>query len=88
MAQAVELASGSARVQLEGLLRQIEAVGAKEPAKDRPLVKQTLLETQALSPAETLYVYRISSDVPGIHPITARLWLSKEGNTWHVSKFV
>jgi hypothetical protein len=40
MAQAVELASGSARVQLEGLLRQIEAVGAKEPAKDRPLVKR------------------------------------------------
>jgi hypothetical protein len=90
MAEAVKLASGSARAKLEGLLREIEAVGAKEPARDKPLVKATLLEMQPASQDETLYIYRVTSDeeVEGMEPITAKLWLGKEGGAWCVSKFV
>jgi len=90
MAEAVKLASGSAKTKLEGSLREIEAMGAKEPAKDRPLVKATMLETQPVSQDEMLYTYRVTSDVEveGMEPITAKLWLSKEGDAWRVSKFV
>ena len=90
MAEAVKLASGSAKTKLEEFLREIEAMGAKEPAKDRPLVKATLLEMQPLSQDEILYIYRVTSDVEveGMEPITAKLWLSKEGDAWRVSKFV
>jgi hypothetical protein len=37
-----------------------------------------------------LYIYRVTADVEveGMEPITAKLWLSKEGNAWRVSKFV
>jgi len=90
MAEAVKLASGSAKAELEGSLREIEAMGAKKPAKDRPLVKATMLETQPVSEDEMLYIYRVTSDVEveGMEPISAKLWLSKEGNAWRVSKFV
>ena len=90
MAEAVKLASGSAKAKLEGSLREIEAMGAKKPAKDRPLVKATMLETQPVSEDEMLYIYRVTSDVEveGMEPISAKLWLSKEGNAWRVSKFV
>jgi hypothetical protein len=90
MAEAVKLASGSAKTKLEGFLREIEATGAKEPAKDRPLVKATMLETQPVSQDEMQYIYRVTADVEveGMEPITAKLWLSKEGNAWRVSKFV
>jgi hypothetical protein len=33
------------------------------------------------------YVYRIDSEVSGIQPITAKLRLSKDGNTWSVGEF-
>jgi hypothetical protein len=90
LAEAVKLASGSAREMLEGSLQEIEAMGAKEPASDKPLVKAVLLETQPASEDAILYIYQVSSDVEveGMEPITAKLWLSKEGNAWRVSKFV
>lgn len=90
MAEAVKLTSGSAKTQLDGLLREIVAVGAKEPAKDKPLVKATMLEMQPAAEDAILYIYRITSDVEaeGMEPITAKLWLSKDGNVWRVSKFV
>jgi len=90
LAEAVKLASGSARVKLEGSLREIETAGVKEPAKDKPVVEVALQETQNISPEEMLYVFSVQSDsaVRSMEPITARLWLSKEGNTWSVSKFV
>jgi len=90
MAEAVKLASGSAKAKLEEFLREIEAVDAQQPAKDKPLVKATMLEMQPLSQDEILYIYRVTSDVEvgGMEPITAKLWLSKEGDAWRVSKFV
>jgi len=90
MAEAVKLSSGSARVKLEELLQEIEAVGAKEPAADKPRVKAVLLEMQPVSQETIMYIYRVTSDVDvqGMQPVTARLWLSKAGETWLVSKFV
>jgi hypothetical protein len=90
MAEAVKLASGSAKAKLEEFLREIEAVDAQQPAKDKPLVKATMLEMQPLSQDDFLYIYRVTSDVEveGMEPITVKLWLSKEGNAWRVSKFV
>ena len=90
MAEAVKLTTGGARTKLEGFLQEIEAAGAKEPAKDKPLVTATLLETQPVSQDEILYTYRVTSDVEveGMEPITAKLWLSNEGNAWRVSDFV
>ena len=89
MTAAVKLASGSAKAKLKGFLREIEASGAKEPARDKPLLKATLQETQTVSQDEILYVYRVVSEVQveGMEPITAKLWLSEEGNVWRVSKF-
>ena len=90
MAEAVTLASDSAKTKLEGFLREIDAAGVKEPARDKPLVTATLQEMQPIAQDAILYIYRVTSDVEvhGMKPITARLWLSKEGNTWYVSKFV
>jgi hypothetical protein len=97
MAGAVKLTSGSAKAKLDSLLRESVAVGAKEPPKDKPLVKATLQETQPAPDGTILYIYRVTSDsppvmgdveVPVAEPITARLWLSKQGNAWYVSKFV
>lgn len=88
MAGAVKLASGKAKIQLEGLLSQIEAAGAREPVKDKPRVKVTLVETQSVTAEAIGYVYRIDSETPGIAPITARLRLNKEGKSWTVSEFV
>ena len=87
MAGAVKLASGSARTRLEGLLSQIQAAGANEPVKEKPRVKVTLVETQPVAAEAVGYVYRIDSETPGIAPITAKLRLSKEGNSWTVSEF-
>ena len=89
LAAAVKLASGGARESLEGSLREIESMGAGEPAADEPVVKAELLESQSVSPDEMLYVYRVSSDVEagGMQPITARLTLRREGNAWRVSGF-
>ena len=90
LAAAVKLATGEARVKLEKRLQQIEAMGVKEPVKNVPQVKVVLLETQAVSADEMLYVYRVTSgvEVEGMKPITARLRLIKEGNVWHVSNFL
>jgi len=90
LAAAAKLASGSARAQLEKRLQEIEAAGVKEPRMDKPIVKAVLLETQTVSQNEMQYVYRVASDVEvaGMKPVTARLWLSKEGNIWHVDKFI
>jgi hypothetical protein len=90
VAAAVELTSGSARTLLENRLKQIEAAGVSEPAAARPKIKTLLLETQPVSPSEILYVYSVASDVEvaGMKPVTAKLWLSKEGSAWHVSKFL
>jgi len=90
LAKAAELTSGDARVKLEASLREIEEMKAKEPSADRPAVKATLLERRTISQDEMLYYYRIASaaEVEGMAPITTGIWLSKEGNTWKVSKFL
>ena len=87
VAGAAKLASGAAKIKLDGVLQQIEATGLKEPAKDKPRVKVTLLETQSVSADAVGYVYRIDSETPGIQPITAKLRLSKDGAAWSVSEF-
>jgi hypothetical protein len=90
LAEAVKLASGSAKVRLEELSREIEAMGAKEMAADKPPVKAELLETRSNSSDKTLYIYRVTSDeeVGGMKPVTARRLLTREGNVWRVSEFV
>jgi hypothetical protein len=90
LAGAARLASGSARENLEKYLREIESVGTREPAGDEPAVTATLAETETLAPDQMLYVFRVASDVEvgGMEPVTARLWLGKEGGTWFVSRFV
>lgn len=90
LAGAARLASGSARENLEKDLREIESVGAREPAGDGPAVTATLAETETLAPDRMLYVFRVASDVEvGVmEPVTTRLWLGKESGTWFVSRFV
>jgi hypothetical protein len=90
LAEAVKLASGSAKAKLEGVLQESAVMDAKEQAADEPLVKVELLETQSNSSDKILYIYRVTSDVEvgGMEPITARLLLSQEGNVWRVSEFV
>jgi hypothetical protein len=88
MAEVVKLASGSAKTKLERYLREIEASGTTAAAEDKPHVKTTLRETQPISENDVRYVYRVTAEESGIDPITAELWLSKEGGTWYVSKFV
>ena len=88
VAEAAKLTSGSAQEKLEQTLREINSMDAKEPAKDKPLVKATMLEMQPLSQDEVMYRYRITSDVEtqGMGPVAATLWISKQGNAWRVSK--
>ena len=88
VAGAAKLASGAAKARLDGVIQQIEATGLKEPSKDKPRVKVTLVQTQSVSADAVGYVYRIDSETPGIQPITAKLRLSKDGNAWSVSEFV
>jgi hypothetical protein len=90
LVKAVELTSGDARAKLEGSLREIKEMKAKKPPADRPVVKVTLLKTRPISQTQTLYYYRVASDVEvaGMAPITTGIWLNKEGNTWKVTKFV
>ena len=90
LAEAVKLASGSAKARLEGVLQESAVMDAKEQAADEPLVKAELLETQSNSSDKILYIYRVTSDVAvgGMEPVTARLLLSQEGNVWRVSEFV
>jgi hypothetical protein len=90
LAEAVKLASGSAKAKLEGGLQETAVMDAKEQAADEPLVKAELLETQSNSSDKILYIYRVTSDVEvgGMEPITTRLLLSQEGNVWRVSEFV
>jgi hypothetical protein len=86
-AGAAKLASGAAKATLDEVLQQIEAAGVKEPRKDKPRVKTTLVETQSMSADAIEYVYRVDPETPGIHPITAKLRLSKDGGAWSVSQF-
>ena len=90
LAEAVKLATGSAKAKLEGVLQETAVLDAKEQTADEPLVKAELLETQSNSSDKILYIYRVTSDVEvgGMEPITARLLLSQEGNVWRVSEFV
>jgi hypothetical protein len=90
VAEAAGLATGDARTKLDDSLREIEAAGGSEPAADKPRVKATLLETEPASDDGILYVYRVTSEseVEGMEPITAKLWLSKEGRDWRVKRFV
>lgn len=87
--EAAKLASGSALEKLEETVQEINAMGAKEPAGDKPLVKATMLEMQPISQDEMLYIYRVTSgtEVQGMAPVTANLWVSKKDNAWSVSKF-
>jgi hypothetical protein len=87
MAAAAKLASGAAKSKLDGLLQQIEAAGVKEPPKEKPQVKTTLVEPPSMAGDAIGYVYRIDSETPGIQPITAKLRLTKEGSAWAVSEF-
>jgi hypothetical protein len=88
IAEAVKLSRGAAKETLEKELEQIRAVGAKEPAADKPAVTTQLVETQPVSPDESLYFFRVESSVQEVEPITAELTLRREDGSWHVSKFV
>ena len=87
VAGAAKLASGAAKTSLDAALQRIEATGLKEPTEDKPRVKVTLVEKKSVSTDAIGYVYRIDSESPGIQPITAKLRVSKDGNTWSVSEF-
>ena len=87
VAGAAKLASGAAKTSLDAALQRIEATGLKEPSEDKPRVKVTLVEKKSVSTDAIGYVYRINSEAPGIQPITAKLRVSKDGNTWSVSEF-
>jgi hypothetical protein len=52
VAGAAKLASGMAKTTLEGVIQQIEAAGMKEPPKDQPRVKITLMEKRDVSGVE------------------------------------
>jgi hypothetical protein len=90
LAEAAKLTSGDARKQIDGVLREIDEMKAKEPPADKPQVQVTLLETQQSGQDGMTYVYRVASDVEvhGMAPILVELSLRKEGGTWSVSKFV
>lgn len=87
MADAAKLASGPAKARLDGLLQQIDAAGVKEPPKEKPKVKTTLVEPPSMAGDSIGYVYRIDSETAGIQPITAKLRLTKEGSGWVISEF-
>ncbi len=87
VAGAAELASGKTKVRLDEVWRQIEASGLKEPAKDKPSVDITLVEANPINADAVGYIYRVVSSVPGVQPITVKLHLTKEGESWKVSEF-
>ena len=88
MAAAVKFTSGSAQEKLGPLAQQIESEGISEPVQDKPIVQITRPETKKVSPTEMLYVYRVTTEMAQIAPITVKLSLTKDGNKWSVSKFV
>lgn len=90
LAGAAELASGATRERIEELLREMEAMGGTESPAEKPPVKVTLMGSQTDAQDEKLYIYQVTPEVEveGMEPVTVRLWLRKEGNTWFVSKFV
>ena len=79
--------SGKTKARLDEVLRQIEASGLKEPAKDKPSVDITLAEVNPINADAVGYIYRVVSSVPGVQPITVKLRLTKEGESWKVSEF-
>ena len=87
MAAAVKFTSGSAQEKLGPEAQEIASEGITEPVQDKPIVKITRPEVKKISPTETRYVYQVTSEVPQITPITAKLSLTKDGNSWTVSKF-
>jgi hypothetical protein len=86
MPAAVKLSTGRARAKLTAILQEIEASGAREPPKDEPRVKATLIDKLPVDASAVEIVYRVESDVTGILPITATLRLSREGDEWYVSE--
>ena len=88
LAEAAKLTSGSARAQIDSALREIDEAKAEESSADRPQVQVTLLETQQMPPDRVSYFYQVASaeQVHGMAPVLVRLWLSKEGGAWSVSK--
>jgi hypothetical protein len=59
VAEAAKFASGAAKTRLDGVLQQIQATGLKEPTKDKPRVRVTLLETQSVSADALCLSYRL-----------------------------
>ena len=57
VAGAAKLASGAAKTGLDEVLQQIEAARMKEPAKDKPRVNITLVETQPVSVNAIGYIW-------------------------------
>jgi hypothetical protein len=57
-----------------------------EPVKDKPSVDITLAEANPVTADAVGYIYRVVSSVPGVQPITAKLHLTKEGESWKVSE--
>jgi hypothetical protein len=90
LAEAVKLTGGSARAKLEEILSEMKELKVKKPSTEKPIMEVAMLEARPISQDEILYVYRIASDVevPSMEPVTARLWLNKEGTGWKVTKFV
>ena len=88
MSGATRLASGVARTGLEGLLREIEAAGAKEAAKSKPQVKVTLVKAQPVSADVVNYVYRVDSRRGASSRSPRNYRLNRQGKTWSVSEFV
>lgn len=90
LAGAVKLTSGSARGRLEGLMGDMEAIGGKEPGAEKPSVKVKFVESQTDAGDQMLYIYQVTPavEVEGMEPVTVRIWLNKEDNTWYVSKFI
>lgn len=87
VAAAAELASGKTKSRLDDVSRQIEASGLKEPAKDKPSVDITLVEANQINAGAVGYIYRVVSSAPAVQPITVKMRLTKEGESWKVSEF-
>jgi hypothetical protein len=87
MGVAAKLASGGAKANLTAALQQIDAAGAKEPAKDIPAVKTSLVEKQSVASNAYRFVYQIDPGVPEAKPITATLQVTEESGRWYVSEF-
>jgi hypothetical protein len=59
----------------------------EEPAKVKPSVDITLVETDPINVDAVGYIYRVVSSAPGVLPIKVKLRLTKEGEIWTVSEF-